>query len=217
MGQLFGPGVQDMRAVMTPEMMTHELRQFQGPQIGFGMPPSGEYGQPATDGSLDEDAFGYSGGSPGEEADQPAQPVAPPSGQKQYTFKNPDGTTYQHSLYKEPAQPVAPQQPKPPTDAEDNGAPGIVDDGGGNLEDMPGGIPIDMSKFFSKFGAGSGGPAIDPGINRGPQLGGGPAKTGPVATPMTLPQQPTQTQQPSWFAQTTDAQSPLLNTVGIWR
>jgi len=211
MGQLFGPGgVQDMRAVVTPEMM----RQFQGPQIGFGMPPSGEYNPPATDGSPDEDAFGYNGGSPGEES---AQPVAPLSGQKQYTFNNPDGTTYQKALYKEPAQPIAPQQPTPDTDAEDHGAPGIVDDGGGNLEDMPGGIPIDMSKFFSKFGAGSGGPAIDPGFGGGPQLGGGPAKTGPVATPMTLPQQPTQTQQPSWFAQTNDTQSPLLNTVGIWR
>ena len=112
-----------------------------------------------------------------------------------------------------PAQPVAPQQPTPDTDAEDHGAPGIVDDGG--IENMPGGPPFDISKFFSKFGAGSGGPAIDPGFNGGPQLGGGPAKTGPVATPMVMP--PTQTQQPSWFAQTNDTQSPLLNTVGIWR
>ena len=81
MGQLFGPGG-------TPDVL---IRPVLNPQIGFGMPPSGEYDPPATDGSLgpgldDEDAFGYSGGSPGEESDQPAQPVAPPSGQKQYTF-----------------------------------------------------------------------------------------------------------------------------------
>lgn len=180
MGQLFGPGgVQDMRAVLTPEMM----RQFQGPQIGFGMPPSGEYGQP--DNNQD--------GQPLPDGDQntpaPGQQPAQVADGKQYTFSNPDGTTYQHALYHHPAQTQA--EPEAPLDQSVAPSQQPAEQIGG-MEQMPG-----------------------PQIDFGQVFGNKAGKIQPMIQPAVLP--PTQTQQPSWIAETQDVKSPLLSTVGIWQ
>ena len=184
MGQVFGPGAQDIRAVMTHEMLQSLQGPMGGPQKGFGMPPSGEYGQqdnnqdgqPLPDGDQNTPAPGQ---QPGQVADG-----------KQYTFSNPDGTTYQHALYHHPAQTQA--EPEAPPDQSIAPSQQPAEQPTNNVEQMPG-----------------------PQIDFGQVFGNKAGKAQPMIQPAVLP--PTQAQQPSWIAETQDVQSPLLNTIGIWQ